>query len=382
MKHLSKLSLLICMVILVLGLSEDVMGQGGRITGRIIDQETNQPLVGVNVLLVGTTLGAATDLQGYYYIINIPPGTYTLRASMIGYATQIVENARVHINESLTLDFVMAIEAIMGEEVVVTAERPAVKLDVSSSRNVLTVETVEASAVNSFEEILQMLPGIGLAAGEDGSGIIVRGGSLNETDIVIDGLSTRDRRTQQPNTTINLTAINEVEILSGGFNAEYGNIRSGMINVVTKEGQLDRYAIALDVRVSPAQQKHFGPSPYSIDGPFWQVYTGQDAMTGVTEEMVRQGLYPFAFVGWNEISRQRLADGNPDTDMTPQELLELWKWQHRNRPYANKPDYVFDGTISGKIPMTSITFMASQRYEDLHLRIRSAGIIRSQVRRW
>ncbi len=368
MKRLLTLSLLMCMLLLVFGPSEDARGQGvGRISGRIIDQETNQPLIGVNVLLVGTTLGAATDLQGHFFIINIPPGTYTLRVSMVGYATQVIENARVHLNESLTLDFEMAIEAILGEEVIVTAERPAVKLDVSSSRNVLTVESVEASAVSSFEEILQMLPGIGLTAGADGSGLIIRGGNLNETDIVIDGLSTRDRRTQQPNTTINLTAINEVEILSGGFNAEYGNIRSGMINVVTKEGQLDRYRIALDVRVSPPQQKHFGPSPYSIDGPFWKVYSGTDAMTGVTEEMVAQGLYPFSFVGWNEISRQRLADGNPDTDMTPQELLELWKWQHRNRPYANKPDYVFDGTISGKIPMTSIAFMASQRYEDLQL---------------
>lgn len=368
MKPQSTLTLFICLLVLVFSFAENVSGQGvGRITGRIMDQETNQPLVGVNVLLEGTMSGAASDLQGYYYIINIPPGMYTIRASMIGYSTQIVENARVHINETMTLDFNMVTEAIMGEEVIVIAERPAVKLDVSSSRNVLTVETVEASAVNSFEEILQMLPGISLSAGADGSGIIIRGGELNETDIVIDGLSTRDRRTQQPNTTINLTAINEVEILSGGFNAEHGNIRSGMINVVTKEGRLDRYTIAMDMRVSPPQQKHFGPSPYSIDGPFWTVYAGSDAMTGVTEQMVRSGQYPFTFVGWNEISRQRLADGNPETDMTPQELLELWKWQHRNRPYADKPDYVFDATLSGKIPMTSIAFMASQRYEDLQI---------------
>jgi outer membrane receptor protein involved in Fe transport len=341
--------------------------QSGRITGRVIDQETGEPLIGVNVLLEGTTMGAATDAEGYFNIINISPGTYNIRASMIGYATQIVEDAHVHINETLTLNFELRIEAILGETVVVTAERPTVKLDVSSSRYVIDSQTVEASPVQRFDEILELFPGISLTAGDEGSGLVIRGGGLDETNIVVDGLSTRDRRTQQPNTTINLTAINEIEVLSGGFNAQYGGIRSGMINVAMKEGSLDRYSLAVDVRVSPPQQKHFGPSPYSIDGPFWQVYAGPDAFTGVTQEMVDGGKYPFAFIGWNEVARQFLADGNPETDMTPQELLEVWKWQHRAREYANKPDYVFDGTFSGKVPMLPLAFVFSQRYEDLQL---------------
>jgi hypothetical protein len=120
--------------------------------------------------------------------------------------------------------------------------------------------------------------------------------------------------------------------------------------------------------MAPPQQKHFGPSPYSIDGPFWQVYAGPDAMTGVTQAMVDAGRYPFTFIGWNEFARQRLADGNPETDMTPQEALEVWKWQHRPRQYAHRPDHIVDMTIAGPVPgLNNVTFMAAQRYDNLML---------------
>jgi hypothetical protein len=368
----SKLMMIALSFVLIVStilISEPVFAQSpGRIVGQVVDTESKAPLIGVNVLIAGTTMGAATDAEGYYHIINIRPGEYTVRFSMIGYATQIIESVPVHINETFTLNVQLQEEAILGEEIVVVAERPTVKLDMSSSRHVLGVQSIESSPVQSFEEILESLPGISLTAGEDGSGFIVRGGGLNETNIVIDGISTRDRRTQQPNTTVNLTAIDEVEVISGGFNAEYGGIRSGLINVATRDGRLDRYNLAVDVRVSPPQRKHFGPSPFSIEGPFWQVYAGNNAFTGVTQEMVDAGLYPFVFVGWNEIARQFLSDGNPATDMTPQEALEIWKWQHRPISYADVPDYIFDATFSGRLPFTNnVTFMLSQRYEDLQL---------------
>jgi len=141
-----------------------------------------------------------------------------------------------------------------------------------------------------------------------------------------------------------------------------------MVNVVTREGKLNQYELFTDFRISPPQQKHFGPSPYSTDGPFWQVYAGEHAMTGVTQEMVDSGMYPFAFIGWNEFATQRLADGNSATDVTPQEALEIWKWQHRPVPYAQRPDYIIDATLAGPVPLlNNVTFMASQRYDDLQL---------------
>ncbi len=354
---------------ILLFVSVDAFSQGaGRITGRVLETGTNEPLIGVNVFLEGTTQGTVTDLEGYYVILNVTPGTYTVRFSMIGFGTKVVQQFRIHINETANLNMDMAEEAFEGDEVVITADREIVKLDLSSSRTLVTSQTLQNSPVANLEEVLATYPGISLSAGAGGSGLVIRGGNINETNIIVDGLSTRDMRTQQPNTTLNLTAINELEVISGGFTAEYGGIRSGVVNVVTKEGRLDKYEVAVDYRIAPPQQKHFGESPYGINGPFWQVYAGQDAMTGITPEMVTNGQYPFTFIGWNEFSKQRLADGNPATDLTPQEALEVWKWQHRKREYANKPDHIFDVTLSGPMPfLNNTSFMLSQRYDDLQL---------------
>lgn len=339
----------------------------GKIAGQVIDQDTQEPLIGVNVVIEGTSLGAATDADGFYFILNIPPGKYTVKAVMIGYATIVKENVQVSINQTTDLNFTLREESVEGETVVVEAERPAIQMDVSSSQKIVTSDAIQNRPVDNLEEVLSTEAGIHLSAGTEGTGLLVRGGGLNETDIVVDGLSTRNERTQQPMTNINLSAVQEIEILTGGFNAEYGDIRSGMVNVVTKEGSLNRYSLNLDTRISPPALKHFGPSPFSIEGPFWRTYAGPDAFTGVTQEMVDAGKYPFTFVGWNEVSRQFLADPDPNNDMTPQALLELWKWQHRNREYADKPDYIIDGAISGPIPGTPVAFMLSQRYENLQL---------------
>jgi outer membrane receptor protein involved in Fe transport len=275
----------------------------------------------------------------------------------------------VSVNQTSTLDFAMEQEVIKGQAVTVMAAKPPVQLDVSSSQIIITSESIENRPVDNLEEVLAAEAGIHLRASTDGTGLLVRGGDLNETDIVVDGLSTRNERTQQPVVALNLTAIKEIEILTGGFNAEYGDIRSGMISIVTNEGSLDRTSINVDGRMSPAARKHFGPSPFSTDGAFWKVYAGPDAFTGVTDEMVAQDnkKYPFSFIGWNEVARQLLADSNPDNDMTPQEALEVWKWQHRLRKYADQPDYIFDGSFSGRVPGTRIGFLASQRYENLQL---------------
>ncbi len=339
----------------------------GKISGRIVDTATKEPLTGVNIIIEGTTLGAATDLDGYYYIINLRPGVYTVKAQMVGYATVIQEKVDVNINQTTTLNFGMRAETIQGETITIQAQRPPIQMDVSSSQTVISVQNIESRPVDNFEEVLSAEAGIILTASQNGSGILVRGGDLNETDIVVDGLSTRNERNQQPMTNLNLSAIEEIEILTGGFNAEYGDIRSGMVNIVTKEGSPDRYSVNIDARISPAARKHFGPSPYSTDGPFWQVYSGKDAYTGITQEMVDAGQYPFTFIGWNEVARQFLSDPDPANDMTPQALLDVWKWQHRIRKYSDKPDYILDAAFSGPIPHTPVTFMLSQRYENLQL---------------
>ncbi len=339
----------------------------GKITGRVFNKATDEPLMGANVMVMNTNWGAAADKNGYYFILNLPPGVYRIRATYMGYKTMILENVRVNVNLTTTLHIPMEEAVVEGQTVVVEATRPVVQLDVTSSQKIVTEEAIQDRPLDNLEEILAAEMGVSLAASEDGTGLIVRGGELNETDIVVDGLSTRDERTQQPATTLNLTAIQEIEMLTGGFNAEYGDIRSGMVSVVTTEGSLDRYSLNIDARMSPPARKHFGPDPFSTEGPFWQVYAGRDAFAGIDEDMVNSGEYPFTFIGWNEVARQFLADSDPSNDMTPQQLLEVWKWQHRLRTYADQPDGIIDGSFSGRIPFTPVSFLLSERYENLQL---------------
>jgi hypothetical protein len=339
----------------------------GKIAGQIIGGDTGEPLAGANIVVVGTGMGAAADVDGYFVVLNIPPGTYDVEVSMIGYATYLEENVMVNINQTTTLDISLTSETITTETVVVTAERPVVQLDVSASQNIISVESIQDRPVDNLAEVLSLEANIDFSASRQGQGLLVRGGQLNETDITIDGLTTRNERNQIANTTIGLTGIQEIELLTGGFTAEYGDIRSGMVNIISKEGSQDRYSFAFDGKIAPAQRKHYGPSPYSIEGPEWRVYAGPDALTGVTEEMVDAGLYPFDFVGWNTFAENLIKDSDPANDLTPQQALEIWKWQHRTIEYANRPDYIGDMTISGPVPFTPVTFMLSQRYEDLLL---------------
>ncbi|MGH7497181.1 MAG: carboxypeptidase-like regulatory domain-containing protein [bacterium] len=364
----SKFACCALFLLLMAALVRDLHAAGtGKITGRVIDNQTKEPLIGAHVLVEGTNFGAAADKEGYYVILNLPPGVFTVKATMLGYGTLIQERAKVSINQTTTINFALSQEALQAETVVVEATRPVVQLDVSSSQSIVTAEAIQNRPLDNFEEILASEVGVTLAASTEGTGLVVRGGELNETDIVIDGLSTRNERTQQPLTNLSLTAIQEVEILTGGFNAEFGDIRSGLVNVITKEGNLERYTFSFDGKIRPPDRKHFGPSPFSTEGPFWQVFAGSEAFTGVTQEMVDQQRFPFTFVGWNEVARQFLADTDPNNDATPQELLEIWKWQHRSREYANQPDFIGDLSLGGRVPFTSVSFLLSQRYEDLQL---------------
>jgi outer membrane receptor protein involved in Fe transport len=371
MSHSIKISFFtffISFILILMMTQHDLLfAQTGKISGQVTAAESGEPLIGANVLIEGTVMGAASDEDGFYFIINVPPGNYSVQVSQIGYATMVQQNVTVNLNQTTTLNFIMKQEAISGEMVVVEAERPVIQMDVSSSQKIVTSQAIEERPLENLEDILNTEAGIDLSASTDGTGLIVRGGGLNETDITVDGLSTRNERTQQPMTNINLTAVKEIEVLTGGFNAEYGEIRSGMINVVSTEGSLNKFSFNLDSRISPPAKKHFGPNPYSTEGPFWQVYNGPDAFSGVTQDMVDDGSYPFTFVGWNEVSRQFLSDPDPNNDYTPQEALEIWKWQHRLITYADEPDYIIDATFSGPIPRTPIAFMISQRYENLQL---------------
>jgi outer membrane receptor protein involved in Fe transport len=154
-------------------------------------RKRKEPLPGVNVVVVGTAFGAATDLKGEYVIVNVPVGVYDVRASFVGYRAMTVKGVRVLPDFTTEVNFELSSEAIQVEEVVVTAERKLIQKDATSTVTAVTAQEIQSIPVNSYQEVMTLAPGVvvanngGLGGGDDG--IHVRGGRTSEVSYVVDG---------------------------------------------------------------------------------------------------------------------------------------------------------------------------------------------------
>ncbi len=206
-------------------------GTTGKIAGNVIDQSNGEPLIGCNVWIEGTDQGAATDWEGNFYILNVPPGSYTLRASMIGYSAVRMINIEVSIDLTTTADFSLPTEAIAGEEVVVVAQRALITKDLTASTAIVNSSTLEALPVTEISDVLELQAGF-----VDGH---LRGGRAGEVAYWIDGVPVTDVYDGNTVVDINKNAVEEMQVISGAFNAEYGQAMSGIVNIVTKDGSND-----------------------------------------------------------------------------------------------------------------------------------------------
>lgn len=327
-------------------------GVTGKIAGKITDADTGEPLAGVNILVEGTRLGAASDLKGNYVILNLPPGTFTLKTSMIGYTPMTMKNVVVKIDLTSTIDFTLKSQVLDMNEVVVVAERPIVDKDVSASEVHLDAQTMANLPVQTVAEVLTLQAGIQ----ETSSGLVIRGGAVNQIGVIVDGITTNDERSNNPVTMISMSAVREVKVQTGGYNAEYGNIRSGIINVVTEDGDKVRYSGTLSGLYRPPAAKNFGPSIYSRNTYFTRPYTDPAVCwTGTNNgawDLYTQRQYP-KFEGWNAVSEATIQDADPSNDLTPEGAKRLWEWQHRRQGEITRPDFVMDAGIGGPIPLVS-----------------------------
>ncbi len=237
MKHIFTLfrsTILTCFLSLIVITS--LSAQSGKIAGQITDAATGDPLPFVNVIVMGTMSGAATDLDGYYSILNVRPGTYDVKASAIGYQAKTVQGVRVSIDLTSKIDFTLAEESVeLGEEVVVIAEKPLVTKDLTASTAIIGSEEIASLPVTEFSEVLQLKAGI---VGNDG-GFNVRGGRGGEVSYMIDGVPVTDAYDGSTVVDVAATAVQELQFVSGAFNAEYGKALSGIINIATKDGSND-----------------------------------------------------------------------------------------------------------------------------------------------
>ncbi len=203
-------------------------GVSGKIVGRIIDKADGQVLYGCNVILKGSNLGAASDANGYYAILNVPPGVYTVAFSMIGYQSVNMSGVEISIDLTQQIDIEMSMQSIEGEAVTVTAVKPMIQKDLTSSIAIISAEEMKQLPISELSEAIEMQAGF-----VDGS---LRGGRVGEVAYLIDGIPVTDAYNRESTVNVNKNMVQELQVISGAFNAEYGNVMSGVVNIVTRAG--------------------------------------------------------------------------------------------------------------------------------------------------
>ncbi|MBU0529607.1 TonB-dependent receptor [bacterium] len=204
-----------------------IAGTTGKIVGRVTDVETGEPLIGLNVIVENTSLGAACDMEGYYYILNVHPGTYSIRFMMIGYRETIVNNVQVTSDHTTTVDGQIGQIVLDAEAVIVVAQRPLIEMDRTSTESAVSGEQIKMMPVETVNDILNLQAGV-----VDGH---FRGGRSKEVVYQIDGVPINDSYTGEAALDIETDIIKELKVISGTFNAEYGQAQSGIVDIITKE---------------------------------------------------------------------------------------------------------------------------------------------------
>ncbi len=208
-------------------------GNTGKISGKVTEAQTGEPLLGINVIVQGTTQGAATAEDGSYIINNLEPGTYNLVFSGVGYQKKTVTNINVSSDFTTNINVELSSETIGLEAVIVVASKPLVRKDLTSSQVSIDANQIVTLPVENVNQLLTLQAGI--IKGANGE-IHIKGGRSNEVSYNVNGVSIVNPFDNSKSVEIATNAIQELSVVSGTFNAEYGNALSGIVNSITKEG--------------------------------------------------------------------------------------------------------------------------------------------------
>ncbi len=214
-------------------------GSTGKLTGKVTDKSTGEAMPFVNVIITGTSIGAASDIDGIYTILNIPPGTYSVKASAIGYNNIVIQNVKIQIDFTTKVDFALTPTSVeLGEEVIVTASKPLVQKDLTSSTAIINSQDIQALPITSFQDVMQLQAGI---VKDKNGDFHFRGGRKGEVSYWIDGVPVTDAYSGGTVVDVNKNSIQEMQLITGAFNAEYGQAMSGIVNIATKSGGNDTH---------------------------------------------------------------------------------------------------------------------------------------------
>lgn len=205
----------------------------GSIGGSVLDAKDNSPLVGATVKLVGYNIGAVTDDNGSFIILNVDVGTYDIEASYIGYDSRKVTGVKVSVDQRSKINFELTVTGeIKTEVIVIEAERKGI--DVEQSGRIIDDQQIKNSGTRGVNNIVSKTAGV--IQDERGGSINIRGSRSTETKVLVDGVEVTNPLDGSSRAFVPNSLMQEISVLTGGFGAEYGNVLGGVINVSTRSG--------------------------------------------------------------------------------------------------------------------------------------------------
>ncbi len=335
----------------VLMLSASLLAQeSGKISGHVRDKATKEPLIGANVILKGTRLGSTTNQDGEYFILNVPPGSHEVSASYLGYQTTTQRGVIVSNNRTTTTDFALSEAAVDVDEVVVMAQRPAVEKEKTSTSDIVRSE--EVLAVPGIRDLTSVL-----SLSSDVSDSHFRGGREGEELYNLQGMGIVNPLSNASSFAPIMSALEEVEIITSGFSAQYGNAQSGVVNISMKEGRSDRWTARAEARVRAPQRKHFGPSVWDQSAnPYLAILNSPERWSSIDSNSTNVNSKFYNSIGNGFDNRY-----GKDSVTLGQIAYAYWAKQSKRdlgETYDNLVDYSFDATMGGPLSSDTRAFLA------------------------
>jgi hypothetical protein len=254
-----------------------LQAQAGKVTGKATDLQTGEPLIGANVIIEGTSLGAATNANGEYVILSVPPGTYEIKARYIGYREVNYQNIKVSVNLTTEVNFELPAEAYQTETVTIVAPKPLINKNTTNATSIVRQEDIENIPIRGVNAIVATQAGVV----EQNGNLYVRGSRADEVAYYVDGVLVNDPVLGGARTQVINNAVEEIQFQAGGYTAEFGGANGGIISTQTRIGS-DKYNIGFEGITDHfvgTGDKYLGTYSYgysdyvlTASGPLWPDY--------------------------------------------------------------------------------------------------------------
>jgi Outer membrane receptor for ferrienterochelin and colicins len=223
-----------------------VLAQSGKIRGTVVDEQTKEPLIGAAVTIDGTSYGSASDIDGTFQILNVPVGSYNIKASYIGYRAITITNIRVNANLTSEANFKLPGEGVNVQTVEIMAERPLINKSATNAISIVDNENIQQMPVRNLTSVFSLQAGV-VQQGVDANGnanLYIRGSRADETGFQLDGVSINNVYAGGRAVAVNQEAVEQIQVQEGGYPAEYGGANGGLINMQLKTGRENIHASA------------------------------------------------------------------------------------------------------------------------------------------